>query len=273
MGAGFSIARGVTTRVHARPVTGRSSHNITTQGFEAGDTRVSRTVAERFLAMQDESYHLDIIHDIKIPVGYGLGCSGAASLSLALALNEALNAGYTREDVGAIAHSAEVQCQTGLGDVLAAYHGGFEIRTSPGAPGVGRIRHVATEGLEAVIACFEPISTPDFLRDSMKEINGMGTRMVRILQEVHSVERFCKMSLEFAGYVNMITPQMRRLIRQMHECGMWCGVALFGQTVFALVPRRQIGPAAELASSAGAITIQSKIDGAGARCIRTAVPA
>ena len=124
--------------------------------------------------MQDESYHLDITHEIGIPVGYGLGCSAAAALSLALALNKAIGAGYTREQAGTIAHNAEVRCRTGLGDVLAAYHGGFEIRTAPGAPGIGAVKKMQSGGCEAVIACFEPVSTPDFLRDKMESINGNG---------------------------------------------------------------------------------------------------
>lgn len=272
MGAGFSIARGVTTRVQARETGGSSTYDITTQGFDAGNTRVSNAIVKEFLAMQDGTYHLDITHEIGIPVGYGLGCSGAAALSLALALGIALPAGCTRQQAGVIAHNAEVRYRTGLGDVLAAYHGGFEIRTHPGAPGVGRIRKMDAGDLEAVVACFEPMSTPDFLKEHMELINGRGGRMVGELLDRYDIDTFHEMSLEFAGCVGVITPRMRQLIHAMQERGIRCGVALFGQTVFALVPVRQAAAAAGLASSMGAMTMRTRIDEAGARHTRAAIP-
>ena len=77
----------------------------------------------KFLDLIDESYFVDVHHDISVPVGYGLGCSAAVALSLSLALNEALGTNLSRTEIGQIAHNAEISCKTGLGDVLAAFHG------------------------------------------------------------------------------------------------------------------------------------------------------
>ncbi len=38
-----------------------------------------------------------------------------------------------------IAHSADIICKTGLGTVISEFTGGFEIRTSFGGPGIGKI--------------------------------------------------------------------------------------------------------------------------------------
>ena len=67
----------------------------------------------------------------------GFGSSGGGALSLALALNEAADAGLTRVEAAQIAHVAEIECKTGLGSVFAAERGGFGILTKPGAPGIG----------------------------------------------------------------------------------------------------------------------------------------
>ena len=96
----------------------------------------------------------------------------------------------------------------------------------------------------------------------------MGARMVRVLEAKDGTDRFCDMSLEFAEFVNVITPRMRQLIERYHNAGIRCGVALFGETVFALVPSQRAGEARRLAADAGAIAIQSGLDGGGARCIR-----
>ena len=82
---------------------------------------------------------MNIEHEISIPVGYGLGSSSAVALSLSLALDQALNTKLDKNTIGQIAHNAEVNCKTGLGDVLASFHGGFEIRVKPGAPGIGTV--------------------------------------------------------------------------------------------------------------------------------------
>ena len=84
-----------------------------------------------------------------IPVGYGLGSSSAVALSLSFALDQALGTKLDRSLIGQIAHNAEVNCKTGLGDVLASFHGGFEIRVKAGAPGIGSVEKIHTENISS----------------------------------------------------------------------------------------------------------------------------
>ena len=276
LGAGFSIRRGVTTTVdvvrHRRRQNGgegdRAGYGISTRGFKADDTRVSEFVIEEFLRMRGmRGCHLDVVHEISVPVGYGLGCSGAIALSLAYALDQAMCTRLPREEIGRIAHVAEVSCKTGLGDVLASYHGGFEIRTGPGAPGIGRIERMESSGVSVVMACFAPVSTTDFLRDRLSEINGLGGRMVAKLRETRSRDQFQDMSLEFADYVDVMTPRMRGVADELRAGGFRCGVALFGETVFSLMSAGDdVRRVRDIVSGYGeAIVIDSEIDGRGAR--------
>lgn len=270
MGAGFSIKQGVTTHVEVLPRTNQeSSFQITLQGYQTDKTDVSEFVLNEFLKMGNfEEFFFDIRHEISIPVGYGLGSSSAVALSLSYALDRALGTDLDAETIGRIAHNAEVDCKTGLGDVLASYHGGFEIRVRPGAPGIGKVEKINAGPVSIIVICFSPISTNRFIKEHLSKINGLGGRMVNELLKTRDCDRFQDMSLEFAEYVNVITPRMRGVIEELSSRQIKCGVALFGETVFSMIPR---GKEAEvlkvLERHTDGILIRSELDGTGARIL------
>ena len=266
LGAGFSIQKGVKTTVNVRSKTEHDINNyaIRVKGFNTGDIRVSEYVLNEFLL---DGKYFDVTHEIDVPVGYGFGCSGAVALSLAIALNDALKYGYTKTKVAQIAHKAEIKCQTGLGDVLASYHGGFEIRTKSGAPGIGEVqRIIPKEKLEVMIICFNPISTKKFLKEKISLINGLGGKMVQKLVKSQDMDEFQDMSVKFAQYIHVITPKMNKVIKDLHDNGIKCGIALFGETIFSLVPKDKKQKALEILKKYDdGIVITSRIDNSGAR--------
>ena len=280
-GAGLSLAVGVTTRVGLTDARGagrrtggarapaadtegtdgggsaNTSANtsatppyvITTTGYDTDDTTLSEATIRRFLQAAGRrgttvpaGLVLDVRHEISVPVGYGLGCSGAVALSLAYALNDALGAGMAREELGGIAHEAEIECRTGLGDVLASYHGGFEVRTKPGAPGVGRVEAIPAGDVTVLVLCMAPISTRRFIAERLPHVNGLGGEMIGRLRRTRDYAHFEDMSLEFAEHVGVVTPRMRRVASALRGAGIRCGVALFGETIFCMV---EAGGAAE----------------------------
>ena len=265
VGAGFSIQDGVTTKVQV-DYSEKSDYKISTSGYKSEDTRVSEFVIKEFFKIvKDRRFFIDVKHEISIPVGYGLGCSGAVALSLAMALNEALNTNLSKEKVGQIAHNAEVSCKTGLGDVLASYHGGFEIRTKPGAPGIGALEKVESD-TEAILICFSPISTQKFIDEKLETINGLGGKMVSKLVLTKDYNDFQDMSLEFAKYVKVMTPKMGSVIDDLQKNGIKCGIALFGETVFTLIPKTLESKVLQILEKySDGIIIRSKIDNKGAR--------
>jgi pantoate kinase len=267
LGAGFSIQMGVKTTVIISP---RNSNDTTKfhiqiRGFKTGDVRVSEYVLNEFLADNDENF-VDVIHELDIPVGYGLGCSAAVALSLALALNQALNSGLSKTKVAQIAHLAEIKCQTGLGDVIASYHGGFEIRTKSGAPGIGRLQKIKLkEKLDVVLICFNPISTKKFLKEKIFLVNGLGGKMVQELIKTQDMNEFQDKSIEFAQYIKVITPKMDKVVSELHKNGIKCGVALFGETLFSLIPSRKKQKVLQILKKYDGHIISSRIDNSGAR--------
>ncbi len=266
LGAGFSIEKGVKTTVNVREKTEHDINNygIRGNGFNTGDVRVSEYVLQKFLV---DGKYFDITHEIDVPVGYGFGCSAAVALSLSIALNDSLKCGYSKTQVAQIAHEAEIKCQTGLGDVLASYHGGFEIRTKSGAPGIGEVQKIKpTEKLDVMIICFNPISTKKFLKEKIASVNGLGGRMVEKLVQSQDMNEFQDMSIKFAQYIHVITPKMNKVVKELHSNGIKCGVALFGETIFSLVTKDKKQRVLEILKKYDdGIIITSRINNSGAR--------
>ena len=271
MGAGFSIKEGVTTKVIISPRTNqKSKFRISTKGFQSDKTDVSEFVLNEFTKLGNfEDIFFDIEHQISIPVGYGLGSSGAVALSLSYALDQVLETKLDRMNIGKIAHNAEINCKTGLGDVLASYYGGFEIRIKPGAPGIGQVEKIDAENISIVMICFSPISTHKFIQEQLSKINGLGGKMVKKLLESKDYNNFQDMSLEFAKYVNVMTPRMGKLIEELSLNGIKSGIALFGETVFSMVPKEFEDKVLEIVKKypEGKI-ITSQLDVQGARVLK-----
>ena len=270
MGAGFSIKQGVTTRV---TIERKSNHNsnfkITTKGYQSDKTDISEFVLNEFLKIGNfEDKFFDIEHEILIPVGYGLGSSSAVALSLSFALDQALETKLDKNTIGQIAHNAEVNCKTGLGDVLASFHGGFEVRVKPGAPGIGSVEKISTDKISVIMICFSPISTNKFIKERLSQINGLGGKMVNRLLESKDYQHFQDMSLEFAKYVDVMTPRMQRIVNELTRNDIKCGVALFGETIFSMVPKEDENRVLEiLRKYSDGIIINSELDNIGARVL------
>jgi pantoate kinase len=270
MGAGFSIKQGVTTRVKIETRNDQKSNfEITSNGYQSDKTDVSEYVLNEFLRLGEFSTKFfKIEHDISIPVGYGLGSSSAVALSLSFALDQALKTKLDKTIIGQIAHNAEVNCKTGLGDVLASFHGGFEIRVKAGAPGIGHVEKITTDKISVIMICFSPISTNKFIKERLSQINGLGGKMVNRLLESKNYEHFQDMSLEFAKYVDVMTPRMQKLVNELSENNIKCGIALFGETIFSMIPQEKENEVLGIIQKySDGIIIKSELDNDGARVL------
>jgi pantoate kinase len=263
IGAGFCIKEGVTTKVKVTS-SDKPGFKITVTGYKSDNTQVSEFVVKEFFKIVKENYFLDIEHHTTIPVGYGLGSSGAVALSLAFALNKALGTNLSRTKIGQIAHNAEIHCKTGLGTVLSSYHGGFEIRTKHGAPGIGSLQKMHID-YSAIIICFSPISTKQFIKTELSKINGLGGKMVTKLLKSRDQIEFLDMSLEFARYVDIITKQMQQVIDDLAQNGFKSGVAMFGETIFTLIPKTKESQVMKILEKYDGMIIKTEIDKSGVR--------
>ena len=267
LGAGFSIQKGVKTTVTIRNKTKHDISNFTIKvnGFESGDMKVSEVVLNKF---STKGKFVDIIHEIDVPVGYGFGSSAAVALSLSIALNDALECKLSKIKVAQIAHDVEIECKTGLGDVLASYYGGFEIRDKSGAPGIGHVQKITLNKISIIMICFSPISTSKFIKERLPRINGLGGKMVNKLLESKNYEHFQEMSLEFAKYVDVMTPRMQKVVNELSKNNIKCGIALFGETIFSMIPKEKENKILEILEKySDGIIIKSELDDTGARVL------
>jgi len=271
-GAGFSITRGVTTKVQIEKST-KTSTKITIRGNTVKSAPVSKHVVNSFLALTGGNYEVLVKHEVNIPVGCGFGSSGAGALSLALALNEAFNLNLSREEAAQIAHTAEVECKTGLGTVIAETYGGIEIRIKPGAPGIGQLKHIEVDQ-DYVVAClsFGSIATRDILtsKAARERINQLGGDLVERLIKQPSISNFLRFSRRFAEHVGLISKQLRAVLNETDQAGLTCSMAMLGETLFTIANRDQIEEIKEIfskhAGSQGNIII-AQIDTQGARLL------
>src|SRR2546430_1248786 len=165
-GAGLSLSLGVKTVARVREATRSSLDIIVNERHQKAE--VTQRVAEKLTGPR--SLEIKILSETPLPVSQGFGVSAAAALSTALALNEALGEGRPRDELVAIAHETEVECGTGLGDVVPASLGGMDLRWKPGAPGYGEVRTFPVQA-DLLLAVLGPeIPTKSILRDATKVV-------------------------------------------------------------------------------------------------------
>ena len=266
-GAGFSIDRGITTTAYLYD-SAKPDYQISINGIKSHNAEVSKWVIEEYLKLADRPYFISIHHDVEIPIGFGLGSSGAAALSLSYALNQVLDTGLNRTQAAQIAHHAEIDCNTGLGTVIAEFAGGFEMRTSTGGPGVGSVSKINLDkSYKAVVLCLAPILTRSFLTNRINEINGLGGIMLSKLSASRSLDDFLKMSHGFAEMLSLTEGRCKGPITALKTRAIESSVALFGQTVFTIVSEERAAEAAGALREFGGSLIVCNIDVAGARML------
>ena len=121
-----------------------------------------------------------------LPLGCGFGLSGAASLATAYALNELLHLGKDTEMLAMVAHVAEVENRTGLGDVCSQYHGGWLVKLKEGAPLVADRLPITERPI--YYRYFGPIQTSEVLgnRKQTIRINRAADTALSVLQTLTS---------------------------------------------------------------------------------------
>jgi pantoate kinase len=264
-GAGFSIDRGITTSVEVFEY--QTTNFQISINDKVEDANVSKWVVEEYLKRLHKPYHINIKHETNIPIGFGLGSSGAAALSLSYALNEALDTKLSKYEVGQIAHCAEIACKTGLGTVIAEFSGGFEIRTSIGAPGVGIIERIDLEGYRAVILCIAPLSTKAFLMNHVTLANPLGEKMLEKLRVSKDIDEFLRMSHQFAQSLGLTKFRCKEPLERLKSHRIEAGIALFGETIFTIVPLNKVNYVKQYLKDFEGTLIVCNIDNAGARVL------
>lgn len=231
-GAGFSIGKRVITRITLKE-TNDGIHEVYFNGQKI-DGVVSLEVARSFSDQIKDSV-LIIQHKSPLPIQAGFGTSGAGALGTAFALNELFGTKKTEEELGQIAHKAEVICRAGLGDVISQLQGGAEIRLEPGAPGIGVIKGFSWSIDELIlVATIGTISTKDIITNPkmIEKINHYSNHLLRELNENPSLEEFLRVSFEFAYKTGLMSNKLKELITYLREDEYSASMVMLGDSLF-----------------------------------------
>jgi len=262
-GAGFSFKKGVTTSVELYK-SKKKWYEIYINNSLTTNAEVSKWVVKYYLDKFDFDFYIKINHFIDIPIGYGLGTSGAGALSLTYALNKALNTNLSKEYAAQIAHIAEIECNTGLGTVISEFYGGLEIRTSFGAPGIGKLTKIELNNYKAIILCISPLSTKQILTTYSNNANSLGEKMVEQLLLSKDVNFFLRMSHQFADFLGLTKGICAKPIEELKRVGVDSSIGMFGETIFTLVPPNEVSSVTSVLKEFPGTLIVSDIDNRGA---------
>ena len=262
-GAGFSFKKGVTTSVELYK-SKKKWYEIYINNSLTTNAEVSKWVVQYYLDKFDFNFYIKINHFIDIPIGYGLGTSGAGALSLTYALNKALNINLSKEHAAQIAHIAEIECNTGLGTVISEFYGGLEIRTSFGAPGIGKLTKIELNNYKAIILCISPLSTKQILTNYSNNANSLGEKMVEQLLLSKDVNFFLRMSHQFADFLGLTKGICAKPIEELNRLGVDSSMGMFGETIFTLVPPNEVSSVTSVLKKFPGTLIVSDIDNRGA---------
>ncbi len=169
-----------------------------------------------------------------IPIGAGFGASGAGALSAAFSLNYAFSLNLTTDQLTEVAHIAEVENRTGLGDVVAQSLGGVVIRRTPGAS--GRLNRIQADGCEVFWVVFDKISTKEVLNDQgvAERINATGIESLRELLKNPTIENFMLQSKRFAAETGLMSDSVSDAVDAVEAAGGMASQAMLGDSVFAI---------------------------------------
>ena len=202
------------------------------------EANTTKYVVNNLVGKYEDEHELNVTvsTEFDVPVGAGLGASGAGALSTALALNRLLSLGMTVTEVAQIAHLAEVENNTGLGDVIAETYGGVVIRKKPGPPGVGIIDTIPHERQKISYVVFGTRATRAVLvDDSMKrQINNAGREAMKELVRKPSLDNFMQVSRKFSLHSELISDKCRDAIEAVEAEGSVASAAMIGDTVFVI---------------------------------------
>ncbi|MFW9923438.1 MAG: pantoate kinase [Candidatus Thorarchaeota archaeon] len=231
-GAGFSIDEPIITQAFYQK-TKKNSLEVYFNDVRI-DGKVTENVANNFRDYWTNQ-GLILQHHSKLPMQAGFGTSGAGAIGTAFALNELFNTNFDRITLGQMAHKAEVENRSGLGDVIAQMKGGAEIRLQPGAPGIGEIISFNWSKDIHVLSIFlGTISTKKIItsKKHIEDINNASGKLLSKLSSTSSVKDFADASYSFSKEIELMNKPVERMITILREKGYQASMIMIGESIF-----------------------------------------
>lgn len=220
-GAGITLTDGVTVTVEPA-----DERTVQLNGGEIQMAPVERVM---------DTFGIDarVVAESALPLGAGFGVSGAITLGTALATNNVFPLNRSENELIELAHIAEVEAGTGLGDVVAQARGGVPIRVEPGGPSHGTLDGVPETGRIEWVS-FGDLSTTSILSGDTRLLSEAGESALASLRERPTLPRLFELGGTFAREANLLVPSVTTVINEVEREGGTAMMAMLGETVVAL---------------------------------------
>jgi pantoate kinase len=232
-GVGIRLKKGTIVHMHE---TGGST-KVTIDGRKS-DAKVTRRVLERMAPGRN----FDVTVECGLPVGQGFGMSASGAVAAALCLSEIT--GKNRNEAFEAAHTAEVECGGGLGDVAGLMHEGHvPIRIKEGLPPFGR---VTDEGIVfetmTLMVLGQKLSTAGILRDDIKSrrICEAGDSAMDAFLGRETKDMLFRTSVEFSFNAGIRGQEVAETMRILDEAGARASMCMLGNSIFTDIPAEEV---------------------------------
>lgn len=227
LGVGFTVDKGVLVTV---------SRSSKTKIYANGRKIRFPTVKTVIKKLTDEHIKVDIKD--QLPSGAGFGISGACALATAYAVNKLLQLGKSKSELAIIAHNAEVNNGTGLGDVGGQFNGGFNMKIKRGNP-----LSVVNLGVKGNVyyVFFSKIQTKNVINNRLKKrkINRAGDRALKRVKMLKKkgLEGIIRISKDFAVESGLLRDKkVKKIIMEIENNGGNATMIMLGNAVFSDIP-------------------------------------
>jgi pantoate kinase len=242
-GGGFILSKGVHTRARAKPHNETMIH-VTINGIPAPEAKVTREVCSMLLDRVPTRYALIIDHRVEVPIGAGFGTSAAGAVSTGLALVKALGLHLSLNQIGQLAHVAEIRCATGLGTVSGVLRGGAILILEAGAPGFDYVDWLPVDASYRIVAAsFAPIPKENILfsRSVLAVVNEEAEKVMSKIQQEPDPALFLRLCYNFAQRAGFMTPRVKACIEAALAAGaVGASQNQIGEAFHALVERSRV---------------------------------
>ena len=220
-GGGFILDKGVHTDIAVESAK-TTEVEVTINDQLAPDAKVTHEVCRQFLNQVEDNYQIRVNHQVEVPIGAGYGASAAGAVSTAMALARVFGMNLSLNQIGQIAHFAEIRCATGLGSVSGVIRGGMILILEPGAPGYDRVDWIPfPPSYRIVTASLAPIPKEDiiFSKKALKVVNHEGRRVLNQILSNPSPTEFMKLCNGFARKVGFLSKRIAKVLDDVMDAG------------------------------------------------------
>ena len=231
LGMGFTVADGVTVTV---------VESESTSVHFNGHPIEFPTVRSVITKLTSVALRVEI--ETELPLSGGFGLSGASALATAFAINELLGLRRAEDALAMVAHIAEVENLTGLGDVAGQFNGGCLVKLVPGDP----LAAVSLPVPEQIVhyRYFSPINTKDVIGnpEQRERINTAADAALGALTRLKNrneseFAKYIAIAKEFAIQSGLLLDDdVKSAIRECEEAGGTASMIMLGNAVFSDIP-------------------------------------